>query len=107
MDSDIAGRFGAAGRIRVPSVWGYRQEAVGFFEPAFRADHPGAKTVHIGNGRVSDTCGALAADVAFAKDSLALELQKRGVAFEPFETLRDVIPRLQRILDDAAQRPAP
>jgi alpha-galactosidase len=69
---------------------------------AFRADHPGAKTVHIGNGRVSDTCGALAADVAFAKDSLALELQKRGVAYEPFETLRDVIPRLQQILDDAA-----
>ena len=69
---------------------------------AFRADHPGATMVHIGNGRVSDTCGALAADVAFAKDSLALELQKRGVAFEPFETLRDVIPRLQRILDDAA-----
>jgi 2-hydroxy-3-keto-5-methylthiopentenyl-1-phosphate phosphatase len=69
---------------------------------AFRADHPGAKTVHIGNGRVSDTCGALAADVVFAKDSLALELQKRGVAFEPFETLRDVIPLLQRILDDAS-----
>ena len=33
--------------------------------------HPGAATVHIGNGRVSDPCGALAADVVFAKDSLA------------------------------------
>ena len=69
---------------------------------AFRGDHPDATTVHIGNGRVSDTCGALAADVAFAKDSLALELDRRGVPYEPFETLRDVIPRLQRILDAAA-----
>jgi 2-hydroxy-3-keto-5-methylthiopentenyl-1-phosphate phosphatase len=68
---------------------------------AFRADHPGATTVHIGNGRVSDTCGALAADVAFAKGSLAEELRRRGVPFEPFDTLRDVIPGLQRLLDAA------
>ncbi len=69
---------------------------------AFRSEHPGVKTVHIGNGRVSDTCGALAADVAFAKDSLAVELKARGVAFEPFTTLEDVVPRLERSLEGAS-----
>jgi alpha-galactosidase len=68
---------------------------------AFRADHPGATLVHIGNGRVSDLCGALAADVAFAKDSLAIELADRGAAYEPFETLCDVIPQLERLLAGA------
>ena len=68
---------------------------------AFRADHPGATLVHIGNGRVSDLCGALAADVAFAKDSLAGELEARGAAYEPFETLCDVIPHLERLLTEA------
>ena len=68
---------------------------------AFRSDHPGATLVHIGNGRVSDLCGALAADVAFAKDSLAVALADRGVAFEPFETLGDVIPHLERLLAEA------
>jgi alpha-galactosidase len=69
---------------------------------AFRADHPEATLVHIGNGRVSDLCGALAADVAFAKDTLAAELAQRGVAFEPFETLGDVIPQLEKLLAGAA-----
>jgi 2,3-diketo-5-methylthio-1-phosphopentane phosphatase len=64
----------------------------------FRAEHPRATLVHIGNGRVSDTCGALAADLAFAKDSLALELERRGARFEAFATLRDVIPHLERAL---------
>jgi alpha-galactosidase len=62
----------------------------------FRASHPGARVVHIGNGRVSDLCGARAADIVFAKDSLADELAKQGVAFEPFETLHDVVARLER-----------
>jgi 2,3-diketo-5-methylthio-1-phosphopentane phosphatase len=64
----------------------------------YRREHPAATIVHIGNGRVSDTCGALAADLAFAKDSLAEELSRRGAAFEPFETLRDVPPRLARLV---------
>ena len=68
---------------------------------AFRADHPGAKLVHIGNGRVSDLCGALAADVAFAKDSLATALGERGIPYQPFETLLDVIPHLARLLAPA------
>jgi 2,3-diketo-5-methylthio-1-phosphopentane phosphatase len=66
---------------------------------AFRKTAPRATLVHIGNGRVSDLCGALAADLAFAKDSLATELERRGVAFERFDTLFDVIPRLERLLD--------
>jgi alpha-galactosidase len=65
---------------------------------AFRKSAPHATLVHIGNGRVSDLCGALAADVTFAKDSLATELERRGIAFERFETLHDVIPELERLL---------
>jgi alpha-galactosidase len=64
----------------------------------FRATHPLTRVVHIGNGRVSDLCGARAADVVFAKDSLADELRKQGVAFEPFATLLDVVAGLERYL---------
>lgn len=60
----------------------------------FRSRHPGVPVVHIGNGRVSDLCGADAADLVFAKDSLADELAERGIAYEPFETLHDVVDRL-------------
>lgn len=60
---------------------------------------PDATFVHIGNGRVSDLCGALAADVVFAKDTLATWLEQRGEEFERFETLGDVIPELERILE--------
>lgn len=65
---------------------------------AYRTEHPAATIVHIGNGRVSDTCGALAADLAFAKDSLADELTRRGAPFERIQTLRDVPPRLERLV---------
>jgi alpha-galactosidase len=64
---------------------------------AFRALHPRACVVHVGNGRVSDLCGALAADVVFAKDSLAEELAARSVAYEPFTTLHDVVAGLARL----------
>jgi alpha-galactosidase len=64
----------------------------------FRAHHPGARVVHVGNGRVSDLCGARAADLVFAKDTLADELAKQGVAFEPFETLHDVVAGLERLI---------
>jgi 2-hydroxy-3-keto-5-methylthiopentenyl-1-phosphate phosphatase len=64
----------------------------------FRASHPEARVVHIGNGRVSDLCGARAADVVFAKESLAEELARQGVAFEPFHTLNDVVVGLERYL---------
>lgn len=61
---------------------------------AFRARHAGVSTVHVGNGRVSDLCAAEAADLVFAKDTLAEELASRGIAFEPFETLHDVVAKL-------------
>ena len=64
---------------------------------AFRSLHPGACIVHVGNGRVSDLCGALAADVVFAKDTLADALTADGVAFERFRTLHDVVIGLERL----------
>jgi 2-hydroxy-3-keto-5-methylthiopentenyl-1-phosphate phosphatase len=36
----------------------------------------------------------VAADRVFAKDTLAEELEARGIPFEPFETLHDVVARL-------------
>ena len=75
---------------------------------AFRAEHPGATLVHVGNGRVSDTCGAIAADAAFAKDSLAVELERRQLPFTAFETLLEVIPVLDAMRADArSSRDAP
>ena len=61
---------------------------------ARRKEAPLECIVHIGNGRVSDRCGAEAADVAFAKETLAEELTTRGVPFRPFETLLDVVESL-------------
>ncbi len=66
---------------------------------AFRAAHPGTVVVHVGNGRVSDLCAALASDVVFAKDTLADELHERNVGFEPFSDLRDVLAGLERLLE--------
>jgi len=57
----------------------------------YRSEHPGAFCVHIGNGRVSDLCGALAADLAFAKDTLAPALEERGERYLPYKTLHDVV----------------
>ncbi len=61
----------------------------------FRRHHPKATVVHVGNGRVSDLCASEAADVVFAKDTLAEELGTRGIAFEPFDDLHDVIEGLE------------
>lgn len=62
---------------------------------AYRVEHPDVFCVHIGNGRVSDLCGALEADLAFAKDTLAPALDERGEAYVPFDTLHDVLEVLQ------------
>jgi alpha-galactosidase len=64
----------------------------------FRREHPDASVVHIGNGRVSDLCAALASDVVLAKDSLAEELAERQIPFEPFDTLRDALLVLEQLL---------
>lgn len=66
----------------------------------FVEKNPGVLTVHIGNGRVSDACGAEEADLAFAKDTLAEELTQRGVKFYAFKTLHDVI----RVLEDELRK---
>jgi len=55
-------------------------------------------TAHIGNGRVSDLCGAEEADLAFAKDTLAEALEERGQPFHSFVTLEDVVDELERWL---------
>jgi 2-hydroxy-3-keto-5-methylthiopentenyl-1-phosphate phosphatase len=67
---------------------------------AWRAGHPGALCVHIGNGRVSDTCGAIAANLAFAKETLAEELERRGVPFERYDDLNDVVGELAARFSD-------
>jgi alpha-galactosidase len=72
---------------------------------AFRAAHPRATVVHVGDGRVSDLCAALAADVVFAKHSLAEELASRGVGFEPFRDLNDVVKGLERLLEGIVAAP--
>ncbi len=68
---------------------------------AFRAEHGDAFVVHVGNGRVSDLCGALAADLAFAKDTLAPALDAVGRAYVRFDDLGDVVEVLEaRLLGD-------
>jgi 2-hydroxy-3-keto-5-methylthiopentenyl-1-phosphate phosphatase len=62
---------------------------------AYRTGHPRSRVVHIGNGRVSDLCGALAADIVFAKGTLAEALAEREAPFERFETLHDVVANLE------------
>lgn len=66
----------------------------------YRRAHPDHFCIHIGNGRVSDLCGALEADLAFAKDTLAPALDDVAHPYVPFDDLHDVV----RVL--AADRPA-
>jgi 2-hydroxy-3-keto-5-methylthiopentenyl-1-phosphate phosphatase len=49
----------------------------------------GDDIVFVGDG-ISDRCAALAARRVFARDGLARWLDRQGVAYEPFEDLRDV-----------------
>lgn len=53
-----------------------------------------SKIIFAGDGH-SDLDAALAADVVFAKASLAKELDERGAAFYPFETLEPVLAYLE------------
>jgi 2-hydroxy-3-keto-5-methylthiopentenyl-1-phosphate phosphatase len=66
---------------------------------AYRETSPNAFCVHVGNGRVSDLCGALAADLAFAKDTLAPALEEAGHPYMSFETLHDVLDALDALVD--------
>jgi 2-hydroxy-3-keto-5-methylthiopentenyl-1-phosphate phosphatase len=49
-----------------------------------RALPPNGTIVFVGDG-YSDRCAALAADRVFARDSLAVYLDEREIAYEPFE----------------------
>ncbi|MAI79717.1 MAG: hypothetical protein CL917_12300 [Deltaproteobacteria bacterium] len=69
----------------------------------YRQTAPEVLCVHIGNGRVSDLCGAEAADVAFAKETLAEALAEREIEYYTFETLHDVILHLQAWYDSRVQ----
>lgn len=66
-----------------------------------RRERPGTFCVHVGNGRVSDLCGAEEADLAFAKETLAETLRARKRPYEAFESLHDVVARLSSLVADA------
>ncbi len=60
-------------------------------EPCKRLDVGGqGPFVYVGDG-VSDRCVALAADLVFARDSLAEWLEARGTHFERYDDLADVL----------------
>jgi 2,3-diketo-5-methylthio-1-phosphopentane phosphatase len=77
-----------------------------FYDPAFersanaKARHltpyRGSRIIFAGDGH-SDLDAALAADVVFAKSTLARELDARGVAFYPFDTLEPVLAFLETV----------
>ena len=50
--------------------------------------------IYVGDG-LSDVCPALVADIVFAKDSLAMEMTRRGLPFRPFSSLVDAQEFLQ------------
>ncbi len=64
-------------------------------EPCKRGSLAGEPYVYVGDG-YSDRCAALAAERIFARDALAAHLDARGVAYEPFEDLRDVAAALAK-----------
>lgn len=58
-------------------------------EPCKRGALAAVPYVYVGDG-YSDRCAALAAERVFARDGLARHLDAHGVAYEPFDDLRDV-----------------
>jgi 2-hydroxy-3-keto-5-methylthiopentenyl-1-phosphate phosphatase len=55
----------------------------------------GRPRIYVGDG-LSDLCPSLVADVVFAKDSLAAELGRRGVPFQAYGTLEDLLRYLEK-----------
>jgi 2-hydroxy-3-keto-5-methylthiopentenyl-1-phosphate phosphatase len=70
----------------------FRDEAVcaACGEPCKRGTLAAEPYVYVGDG-YSDRCAALAAERVFARDGLAAFLGGRGVAYEPFDDLLDVV----------------
>jgi 2-hydroxy-3-keto-5-methylthiopentenyl-1-phosphate phosphatase len=63
-------------------------------EPCKRASLPGRDVVYVGDG-YSDRCAALAARRVFATESLARYLTARGIPYQPFDDLHDVLDALE------------
>jgi len=59
-------------------------------EPCKRAALPAGEVAYVGDG-YSDRCAALAATRVFATDGLARYLTERGIPYEPFDDLYDVL----------------
>lgn len=72
-------------------------------EACKRATLPPGETVFVGDG-YSDLCAAKAATRVFARDRLCGYLDAAGVAWEPFETLFDVLHALERPAPAAGRR---
>jgi hypothetical protein len=66
----------------------------------FRGSHPALTIVHIGNGRVS-MCAARWRPMSPSRRIRSRSLSLNGHRDQPFETLRDVIPHLARLLAEA------
>lgn len=91
-------RFARGGRL-VPSfphydpACGCSANAKARHLAPYRAHH---RIIFVGDGH-SDLDAALAADVVFAKSTLANELDARGVAFYPFDTLEPVLALIESV----------
>jgi 2-hydroxy-3-keto-5-methylthiopentenyl-1-phosphate phosphatase len=75
-------------------VWRDETACLECGEPCKRALLAGEPYVYVGDG-YSDRCVALAAVRIFARDGLAGYLRRRGVDYEPFDTLDDVAAALR------------
>jgi len=64
-------------------------------DPCKRSSLPAGQVVYVGDS-ISDYCAARAAPRVFARDGLARHLAERGLPFEPFDDLHDVLAALER-----------
>jgi 2-hydroxy-3-keto-5-methylthiopentenyl-1-phosphate phosphatase len=74
------------------------QEECGLCKPTVmaRLTPPGARTVLVGDG-VTDLAAARRADVVWARDHLARELDRLGLPYRPFDTFDEVWEELSRL----------
>jgi 2-hydroxy-3-keto-5-methylthiopentenyl-1-phosphate phosphatase len=56
------------------------------------------KIIYFGDGH-TDRCAAKHADIIFAKDYLAHYLTKKGIAFTPFTSYGDALPKLEQYIN--------
>jgi 2-hydroxy-3-keto-5-methylthiopentenyl-1-phosphate phosphatase len=95
----ILAREGVTARVRAsrvdadPDGWRIRwisdEDCTICGEPCKRSALPHGAFTYVGDG-YSDRCAARAAERVFARDGLAVYLDRLGVAYEPYRDLRDV-----------------